>query len=93
MLQAHIQHLAQITRGKLLLAWVHETISYLLMINEPNGPPSDWSPFTHKDKLASGRGGEAYFVIVTNFASGGGDVAYIVTNPALPLASLSLCKL
>ena len=40
--------------------------------------------------LASGRGGEAYFVIVTNFASGGGDVAYIVTNPALPLASLSL---
>ena len=78
MLQAHIQQ---------------ETISYLLMINEPNGPPSDWSPFTHKDKLASGRGGEAYFVIVTNFASGGGDVAYIVTNPALPLASLSLCKL
>ena len=26
--------------------------------------------------LASGRGGEAYFVIVRNFASGGGDVAY-----------------
>ena len=37
----------------------------------------------------SGRGGEAYFVIVTNVASGGGDVAYIVTNLALPLASLS----
>ena len=35
------------------------------------------------------RGGEAYFVIVTNVASGGGDVAYIVTNLALPLASLS----
>ena len=27
------------------------------MINEPNGPPSDWSPFTHKDKLAGGGGG------------------------------------
>ena len=93
MLQAHIQHLAQITRGKLLLSLGAFTRSYLLMINEPNGPPSDWSPFTHKDKLASGRGGEAYFVIVTNLASGGGDVAYIVTNPALPLASLSLCKL
>ena len=28
-------------------------------------------------------------IIVTNVASGGGDVAYIVTNLALPLASLS----
>ena len=61
---------------------MQETISYLLMINEPNGPPSDWSPFTHKDKLASGRGGVAYFVIVTNSASRGGGVASIVTNPA-----------
>ena len=46
------------------------------------------SAFDHPP-LASGRGGEAYFVIVTNVASGGGDVAYIVTNLALPLASLS----
>ena len=42
------------------------------MINEPNGPPSDWSPFTHKDKLASGRGVKRILLLLQTWLVGEG---------------------